>query len=107
MRRLFENSFDAIMLHDLKGNIINVNNSACELLKYTKNELLKINMSKLHPESEEKDFMNSMKSYKMIRPSRIKTKLIKKDKSVINVEVSINFLDYDKGQILGIIRESE
>ncbi len=39
-RNLFENAADAVFVHDLEGNFVDVNGRACESLGYTREELL-------------------------------------------------------------------
>jgi diguanylate cyclase (GGDEF)-like protein len=42
-RKLFESSYDAIFVEKLDGQIIDVNQAACNFLKYTRQELLEMN----------------------------------------------------------------
>jgi PAS domain S-box-containing protein len=51
-RNLFQHSNDAIFLHDLEGNIIDVNQKVLEHFGYTKEEILSLNIADLHPTSE-------------------------------------------------------
>lgn len=44
-RQLFEQSVDAVMIHDLEGNVVDANQRACEALGYTREELLSTNIS--------------------------------------------------------------
>lgn len=46
---LFHLSNDAIFLHDLNGNIIDVNERTLELFGYTRPELLSLKVSEIHP----------------------------------------------------------
>ena len=46
-RNLFDFATDAIFVQSLNGRIISVNNQACSLLGYTKDELLKLKFSDL------------------------------------------------------------
>ncbi len=49
---LFHHSNDAIFLHDMKGNIIDVNQRALEQFGYTRSEILKLKVPELHPITE-------------------------------------------------------
>ena len=51
-RNLFQHSNDGIFLHDLNGNIIEANQKVMEYFGYTKEEILSLNISQLHPTSE-------------------------------------------------------
>ncbi len=48
-RALFENAGDAIFIEDENDRIIDVNNRACELLGYTREELLKMHVVDVQP----------------------------------------------------------
>jgi len=47
---LFEQSNDAIFVHDLDGNIIDVNQKALDFFGYTKSQILSLKVLKLHPD---------------------------------------------------------
>lgn len=51
-RSLFQYSQDGIFIHDLEGNIFDVNHKTIELFGYTKNEMHSMHISNLHPKSE-------------------------------------------------------
>jgi two-component system sensor histidine kinase/response regulator len=48
--KLFHCSNDAIFLHDLDGNILDVNQRVSDLFGYTKEEILSLRISDLHPQ---------------------------------------------------------
>jgi len=48
-RNLFQNSHDAIFIHDPSGNIIDVNNRVLSLFGYKKSEILSLTIDKLLP----------------------------------------------------------
>jgi len=51
-RRLFEESNDAIFIHDPAGRLVDVNSRACEVLGYEKDELIGRDLFSLHPAGE-------------------------------------------------------
>ncbi len=51
-RSLFQYSQDGIFIHDLNGNIFDVNHKTLELFGYTKSEMYSMHISDLHPFSE-------------------------------------------------------
>jgi len=44
-RTIFEQAGEAILLHDLQGRLVNVNRQACDMLAYTREELLNMSVS--------------------------------------------------------------
>jgi len=51
-RTLFNRVFDAIIVIDSEENVVDVNDAACKLLGYSKEELLNLAKEKLHPEED-------------------------------------------------------
>jgi PAS domain S-box-containing protein len=49
---LFQHSNDGIFVHDINGNIIDANQRVLDQFGYTKEEILTLNISQLHPASE-------------------------------------------------------
>ena len=50
-RSLFNQSSEGIYLHDLEGNILDVNNKACQQMGYSRDELLRLKVFELFPEN--------------------------------------------------------
>jgi len=51
-RLLFNRVFDALVVINAEGEVVDVNEAACKLLNYTKSELLKLRIENLHPKEE-------------------------------------------------------
>ena len=47
-RRLFEHSNDAVFIYNFEGEILDVNSKACDMLDYSKEDLLKISFRITH-----------------------------------------------------------
>ncbi|MCK5409013.1 MAG: PAS domain S-box protein, partial [Candidatus Heimdallarchaeota archaeon] len=63
-RQTFDRSNDGIILHNLKGNIIDVNYRVRELIGYSKSEMLLLTIHQLHPVTEQED---SKKAFEVIQ----------------------------------------
>jgi len=50
---LLEHAYDAMVIADFEGNLLELNKKAEDLLGYAKDELSGINISKIHPEEEQ------------------------------------------------------
>ena len=104
---LFHNSSDEIYLADLKGNLIEVNQVACETLGFSRQELLQKNFKDL----------KTPKYYDTVEPNLKKiidngrhvyeTEHVSKDGKVISLEVNSRVINY-LGQevIISIARET-
>jgi|GEM_PF-754968 PAS domain S-box-containing protein len=105
-RMLFENANDAIFIHEFDGRIIEVNQTACKRLGYTKEELL--NMTPMDIDTPE---------YAALVPKRIEelrekrhlifeTAHVSKDGRVIPTEISGTVIEFGGRQvILSIARD--
>lgn len=103
---LFHHSNDAIFLHDLEGNIIDVNLRVLEKFGYEKSEILKLKISELHPESE---LENSKKAFEEISKKgviRFEISFKKKNGKIFLAEVSSSMFDLGgKRVVQGIVRD--
>jgi PAS domain S-box-containing protein len=103
---LFHQSNDAIIIHDLKGGMMDVNQKAVDLFGYTKKILLSKKVPELHPKDELK---KSKKAFKRIsKEGKISFEITfqKKNGDVFPAEVSSNLFEIgDKKFIQGIIRD--
>ncbi len=99
---IFENYAIAITLADEKERIISWNNYTEELFNMDERDLFKRPVETLYPENEWKKIRE-----KNIRQEGLKykfeTKMIKKDKSLFDVEISLSILKGKEGKIVGSV----
>ncbi|RAV99241.1 PAS domain S-box protein [Pseudochryseolinea flava] len=102
-RSVIEQANDGIFISDSHGNYLDVNDSACKMLGYTKEELLKMNTMDVLPAedrvSRPPNFDALMKGQAMLTTRRLQ----KKDGTAIPVEISARMLS--NGKMLGIVRD--
>jgi PAS domain S-box-containing protein len=103
---LFQKSNDAIIIHDLKGNIIDINQKGISLFGYPKKKITKLHISDLHPKSELK---KSKKAFETISKKgfvNFEIEFKKKNNDVFPAEVSSSIFEMgDIKVIQGIIRD--
>jgi two-component system, sporulation sensor kinase E len=100
---LFEQASDAIYVLNLKGGFIQVNNSMCQLVGYTRGELLIMNIADL-VNAELLEFNPLI--YKSAKPGESVTgdrKVVHKNGTVIDVE--INGKKFEDGRVIVIARD--
>ena len=103
---LFHHSIDAIIIHDLEGNIIDINQKVLEQFGYTRSEILKLKIPELHPievlEESEKAF-NEISKKGFIR---FEISFKKKNGNIFLAEVSSSLFDIGGKQVIqGVIRD--
>lgn len=89
-RTLFEKVFDALFLINERGDIIDVNNSACKLSGHSKKQLLKMRINRLLPSKFTARLRGIWASGKIGESVYLdEVELINKDKTPIYVEVGV------------------
>jgi PAS domain S-box-containing protein len=104
-RSLFEQSNDAIFIHSLDGQILDVNNRACEMLGYTKEDLKQLTIFDLIP-SDQREV--ATKGFNKIRENgsiRIEVEHLKADGSRIVADVSASVLEEHPDIVQAILRD--
>ncbi|MFI5144242.1 MAG: PAS domain S-box protein [Ignavibacteria bacterium] len=101
-KNLFDYATDAIFVQSLDGDILSVNNEASNLLGYSKAELCSLKFSDvIHPDQNIKtDELNVILKDK--GNHRFETRYIKKDRSIVEVEVSMRLIQLIDQQVIQI-----
>lgn len=96
-RELFDRAQEVIYAHDIDGNIINVNPAAEELLGYTKDEILSMNISQL-VDPAHSNIKEVVRRHVVDRgANEFETVLIAKDGSRVDVEIRSHLVTDDGG----------
>jgi PAS domain S-box-containing protein len=106
-RKLFEQSNDAIFIHQA-GRIIDVNQRACEMLGYSKEQLLTMEIADLYPQegfTESSKKITTPQGLNSIESILFETVFRKADGTVVAVEISSGIIDREKKIIQGIARD--
>jgi PAS domain S-box-containing protein len=103
-RQLFENSADALFVHDEQGRFVDCNVQACRVLGYTREELLERTVAdvtaRLISEAERREKKGKTLWERALRgvPGRIvgfdENELVRKDGSTFPVEVGVGAIEY-------------
>lgn len=102
-RTLVEQASDGIFVSDALGNYVDVNSSGCQMVGYTKSEILKLNITDLvlaeDSAADPIQFDELRRGKTIIRERRLKCK----DGSILPVEISAKMLS--DGRLQGIVRD--
>jgi two-component system, cell cycle sensor histidine kinase and response regulator CckA len=108
LKKIFDNTQDAILIHDLQGKILDVNDKMCRMYGLTKEEALevtieKISSSKMSMEGLLERWQKVLNGEKLLFEWEARRP---KDESVFNVEVSIQKISFrDKDIVLANVRD--
>ncbi len=95
-RELVEKAVEGIIVNDLEGNILMVNDKKCQLMGYSREEFLAHNMTYFFPEISEDDHIE--KYWKKLEPGSMISfarEEKKKDGTIFPAEIQITKIMYD------------
>ncbi len=102
-RSLMEQASDGIFIADGNGNYVDVNNSGCKMLGYSRKEILSLNLRDLvTPEEVAKKPLQIDKLH-IGRSLLSERRMIRKDRTLLDVEISGKMLS--DGRFQGIVRD--
>jgi PAS domain S-box-containing protein len=106
-RSIFENAGDGILVADLKNRkFVMVNKKICRMLGYGRKELLKLDVSRIHPK---KDLPHVIRAFKLQAQKKMVVArglpVLRKDKSVFYADISSGpFILKGKRYLMGFFR---
>ncbi|EKQ51989.1 MAG: PAS domain S-box [Methanobacterium sp. Maddingley MBC34] len=105
-RELVENAADALFVHDFQGNFVDVNRQACESLGYTREELLKMNVTDLELDFDLDSAQEEWAKIKPGEPFTLYGHQVRKDGTVFPVEVRFAMVEINREKmIMGLVRD--
>lgn len=104
-KKIINSSIDGFAITNLTGKIIEVNNSYCQVLGYTRDEILRLSLINIEAEMTKDELRGLTSTVVEIGGNRFETKNKKKDGSIIDVEVSVSYSPENNGTFLVFIRD--
>lgn len=99
-RNLFDYATDAIFVQSLEGEILSVNNEACKLLGYIRDELYLLNFSDIFYQSNGLNYEKIVDYLKNNDSYRFEAQYRRKDSSLVDVELSMRKIQLIDEQII-------
>jgi PAS domain S-box-containing protein len=102
-RTLFDNSSDAILIHDLTGRILDSNQVLCERLGYSREELLLMTPMDFDSPEYAEQVPERIRQLMMKKHLIFETCNVRKDGTRIPTEVNARIIDYNGEQVCLIV----
>ncbi|UCE41735.1 MAG: PAS domain S-box protein [Candidatus Aminicenantes bacterium] len=103
---LFHQSNDAIFIHDMRGNILDVNKKTLELFGYKKTDMLSLKIPDLHPRNELEVSQNAFQSIAKKGFVNFESQFKKKSGEVFYAEVSSSLFEAEGEKLIqGVVRD--
>ncbi len=104
--RLLDAANDSIIVHDMEGNLIYVNEGACKAYGYNHDKLMAKNAFKLRTDEKEESINNKMKDLVKEGDVTFESSAIRKDGRVMPVEIFAQMIQLDgKQYVMNIARD--
>jgi PAS domain S-box-containing protein len=110
-KTIFNQSYEGIYIHDLDGNILDVNEMACNQSGYSKEELLNLKISSLHPKVSninmtENNIHELWKQWQPGQISKLEVEHQRKDGSIYDAEIITGVIMLGKKKfIMAIVKD--
>jgi PAS domain S-box-containing protein len=105
-RSILDQAADIIMVHDLHGRLLDVNQQACRILGYSKEELLTMNVSEIDPEAIASGKAQLWDVIAEGERFTFESRQKRKDGSMLPVEVTIGPIEVgEETLVLDIVRD--
>ncbi len=102
---ILQTALDGFWISDMQGRIIEINDSYCEIIGYTCEELLKMSISDVEAVEEPEETAARIKHILEHGYDRFTTRHRRKDSEIIDVEVSATYSGEGGGQLVVFIRD--
>ncbi len=104
-RVILERALDGFCIVNLKGKFLEVNNSYCRMVGYTREELLSMSLWDIEAAEKPEDIAPHIQKVMKQGHELFETRHRCKDGTVIDIEAGANYLDLDEGQIFVFFRD--
>ena len=104
-RTILQTAIDGFWLVDKKGQLLEVNDTYCKMSGYTMQELLSMNLSDLVCDETNMDLTLHREKIKENGEDRFESQHRRKDGSVFNVEVSVQYQESEGGRWVTFLKD--
>ena len=104
-RTILQTAIDGFWLVDVQGRLLEVNEAYCRMSGYSAQELLAMSITDLDALETGDDTVARVQKVMAQGKDRFESQHIRKDGSVFDVEVSIQYQSADGGQIVAFLRD--
>jgi PAS domain S-box-containing protein len=104
-RTIIETSFDGFWIVDLKGNIVEVNNSYLRNSGYTKEEMLSMSITRIDVFESREDTESHIRKIVSTGHDVFETQHRRKDGSEWPVEINVTYAEIDGGKMFVFLRD--
>jgi PAS domain S-box-containing protein len=105
LQTILKTALDSFWRTDLEVKFLEVNDSFCKMTGYTREELLKMSTQEIEAVDSPEEIAQRIKKIVEQGSDWFETRHKRKDGNIIDVEVSVNYLDVGEGQFFVFARD--
>jgi len=100
-----QTAMDGYWVVDMKGRFLNVNDSYCRMSGYNKEDLLSMHISDIEAIQSPGEIIENIQRIKQLGQLRFETKHVRKDGTLYDVEIGVQFQESKNGQFVCFIKD--
>ncbi|MFA5604464.1 MAG: PAS domain S-box protein, partial [Dehalococcoidales bacterium] len=104
-RTILQTTADGFWLTDMQGRILDINNAYCQTVGYSRDELLKMSIFDIEAAESPENVAAHIEKIMKEGKDRFETRHRHKNGNVVDVEVSVNYLDIGGGRMVVFVRD--
>jgi two-component system, sensor histidine kinase and response regulator len=102
---ILETALDGFWINDLQGRFVDVNNSYCQMIGYSREELLSMSIPDIEAIEDPEETAKHIKNLLQVGYDRFETSHRHKDGRLLSIEVSANYLPMAGGKFIVFLRD--
>ena len=104
-KTIIQTTLDGFWLTDMRGQFLDVNDAYCKLLGYSRDQLLKMSISDVEAAEKPVETQLHIARIKEAGGDRFETYHKRKDGKILDLEVSVNYIEVSGGRLVVFIRD--
>jgi PAS domain S-box-containing protein len=104
-KAIIQTTMDGFWLVDMQGRFLDVNNAYCQLIGYSRDELLKMSIPDIEAIEKPEETAARIAKVMKVGGDRFETRHRCKDGRIVDVEVSVDYIDIGGGRMFVFVRD--
>ncbi|MCJ7792172.1 MAG: PAS domain S-box protein, partial [Dehalococcoidia bacterium] len=104
-RTILRTAMDGFWIVDMQGRFLDVNDAYCRLIGYSRDELLTMRISDIEAVERSEETARRIQKIMEVSGDRFETHHKCKDGRIIDIEVSVNYIDVGSRQMIVFLRD--
>jgi PAS domain S-box-containing protein len=104
-KTILQTTVDGFWLTDTRGRFLDVNDAYCRLVGYSRDELLKMSIPDVEAIEKPEEIAARIAKIRKVGGDRFETRHRRKDGTIVDVEVSVNYIELAGGRMCVFVRD--